>query len=256
MLSRALGVIEFLANHDGAWSMNAIATELELPRNAVFRIVTTLYSRGYVFKDDQGQFRLSGKILSLGYSAVSGRNLTHEAADLLIKLRDDTGETALLGKLQGDHGLVLDAVLSNEPVKVTVSVGHAFPLHTAAPAKAIISALTVEQRTQLIDRMSFKRYTDRTITTKRAMRQELTEAASAGYAFDRGEEHDEFRCVAAPVFSHKDMPVAAVWVTGPAYRFEDDALDALGKRVRLYANRLSQRLGKCHELESATTIGE
>ena len=65
----------------------------------------------------------------------------------------------------------------------------------------------------------YTRFTAATITTEKAFRRELSEVKKRGLAFDRGEELDDLRCIAAPVLNEENYPVAAVWCSGPASRF-------------------------------------
>jgi len=170
---------------------------------------------------------------------------------VLASLRDATGETALLGTLSGGNGVVLDQVPSSHPVKVVVEIGHAFPLHTAAPAKAIIAFLPEAERERLIGGMVFKRHTRHTLTSAKAYRVELAGVRTLGHAIDRGEESETFACAAAPVFDRRGRPVAAIWISGPVDRVTPEKMAALGERVRRAAADLSGKLG--YRAESVET---
>lgn len=56
------------------------------------------------------------------------------------------GETAMLGVLYGGEGVVIESVKSNRAVCVSVRIGHHYPLHTAAPAKAMLAFLPDGER--------------------------------------------------------------------------------------------------------------
>ena len=138
---------------------------------------------------------------------------------------------------------MLDQVASSYPVKVVVEIGHAFPLHTAAPAKAILAQWGAEAQKEIVGTMKFTRYTRRTIMSAAAYLRELREAKARGYALDRGEESEMFACAAAPVFNDRGQPVAALWISGPSDRVTSGNLDELAARVKFFAAQLSKKLG-------------
>jgi len=80
---------------DGS-SITEIANHLSLPKNSVFRIVRTLAASGYL--DEYGKsWRLSPKILSLGYTAVQSTYLIGACMDEMRTLRDEINETIFVG---------------------------------------------------------------------------------------------------------------------------------------------------------------
>ena len=242
-LSRALHMLELLAASP-ALPISKIAERLEIPRNSAFRIVTKLRDHGYLDRDPSNQtYRLSRKMLSLGHAVIEHEGLLAHSIDVLAALRDETGETALIATLLSNGGVVLEQAIANQPVKVSVQVGHRFPLHTAAPAKAMLAHLPKRLRNRLLKTCAFDRFTTTTIVSREALIKELEAAKTAGYAVDRGEEVEGVHCVAAPVFDYRGQAVASVWITAPAQRLPEAALDATAELVKRHARRISRRLG-------------
>jgi IclR family acetate operon transcriptional repressor len=244
ILDRTLDLLEVLADHPGGLTLTEMTDVLGLPKNTVFRIATTLVLRGYAERDESTKvYRLARRLLRLGHHAMGGESLVRMAAPILTALRDLTGETALLGTLSGQHGIVLDQAASLHPVKVVVELGHAFPLLTAAPAKAMLAFFPPGKREALLDSIRFERKTRHTIRSLAAYRRELGEVVKRGFALDRGEESETYACAAAPVFDHRGEAVAALWVSGPSDRVREERIVALGLQVKKMAAVLSQRLG-------------
>ncbi len=151
ILDRTLDLLELLTRHPEGMTLTAMAEAFKMPKNSVFRIATTLTIRGYSEREEDTKvYRASRKLLSLGYAAIGGERLVRTAGPILEALRDATGETALLGTLAGGHGVVIDQVASSHPVKVVVEIGHAFTLHTAAPAKAMMAYWSVEAQKAVV----------------------------------------------------------------------------------------------------------
>lgn len=244
ILDRTLDLIELLATQPDGMTLTGLTEGLKIPKNTVFRIASTLTLRGYVERDEESKsYRLSRKMLALGHTALGGDRLLQTSAPVLTSLRNTTGETALIGTLTGSHGVVLDQVPSLHPVKVVVELGHAFPLHSAAPAKAMLAFLDPESLARLESHLTFTRFTPHTITSKVAYASALKTVRAVGYALDEGEESESFRCAAAPVFDHHGHPIAALWVSGPVDRLSPTALVHAAGAVREHATRLTDRLG-------------
>ncbi len=244
ILDRALELLELLAQHPEGLTLTAMTERLGMPKNSVFRIATTLTLRGYAERDEGSKaYRLSPKLLSLAHQASGAERITSLAAPILTSLRDITGETALLGTLSGQQGVVLDQVPSSHPVKVVVEIGHSFPLHTAAPAKAIIAYLPVDRQDALIASTTFTRKTRHTLTSAQSYRRELEQVRELGFAFDRGEESETFACAAAPIFDRHHHPIAALWISGPSDRVTEANLPTIAQFVKAHAADLSTKLG-------------
>ena len=244
ILERALIILEALAKAPRGMGISELSRELGMPKNSVFRILTTLYSSGYLQRDEEGRiYSLSRKILALGYEALDDLSLVDKSLDVMRELRDETGETVLVGTLVGDHGVVLELVPSSQPIKFLVDVGARFPLHTAAPAKAMLAFLPKTDLEAHLQRIIFRKFTASTITSQAPFRRLLEEVRESGVAFDREEEMESLHCVAAPIFDHRGYPVAALWITGPSYRFREEDFPRLGRKVRQAAERVSARFG-------------
>lgn len=244
ILDKSLDLLEAMVGHPDGLTLTELTDTLRIPKNSAFRIASTLTLRGYVDRNEASKrYSVSQKLLALGHNAIGGRRLIELAGPVLKALRDETKETALLGTLSGASGVVLDQIASSHPVKVVVEIGHPFPLHTAAPAKAILAFLAPPQQKLLIDGMEFKIFTKATIKTAAAYRRELADVSKNGVAYDKGEESLSYACVAAPVFGHKGSPVAALWISGPSDRVTPAQMPRLARIVRHHATKLSADLG-------------
>ena len=243
-LERALRIMEFLAKQPKGCGASEIADQLGYPRNSVFRILRTLNMHGYVWRNEMEKtYQLSTKLLALGYATLGENNLVEKSLDIMRELRDETKETVLIGTIAGNEGIVLEQVPSLYQVKFLVDPGHRFPLHTAAPGKAMLAFLPDEEQDKLLDQLEYTRFTGRTITRKEALRAELADVREKGYARDLAEEIEGLHCVAVPVFNHCGYPIASIWVTGPSYRLPPKEFGRFGKSLAEKGTRISQRFG-------------
>jgi DNA-binding IclR family transcriptional regulator len=238
-LERGLKILEMLSDYPGGLLMNEMK-ELDLPNASLYRMLVTLTELGYVVKDSSDRYRLGRKLLSVGYKALDNSNLAETSAAFQRELRNMVNETVALGVICDKEGVVVDTVRSEQAVCVYVQIGHHFPLHTAAPAKAILAFLPAAERSQLIDSIVFTKFNKNTITSKEAYLAELEKVRNSGTAFDLGEEISDLRCVAAPIFDSRSYPVAAIWVTGPESRLNSKKLKSIGSQVKETAEKISK----------------
>ena len=241
-LERALLIIEYLVKQPKGAGITAIADELGFPKNSVFRILKTLLGNGYLV-ESENQYQLSSKFLAIGYASIGESNLVAKALDIMVELRNQTHETALLGKLSGMQGLVLEVVLSDQSVKFVVDVGHHFQLHTSAPGKVFLAYLPEAEQDRLLNAIDYQVHTPKTIKNREEMEAEIARVRGRGCAFDRGERVDTAHCVAAPIFDYRKDNIAALWVTGPSYRMPESDLERLAEIVTDHARRLSRIMG-------------
>ena len=241
---RSVRILELLAEHPEGCGVSTIAELTKIPKNSVFRIVTTLSDHGYLSREEESKiYRLSRKLLGLGYAAVDESSLIEKAADVLRDLRDATEETALLAVLSGHQGVVLEQMPSNQPVRVMIQIGHRFPMHSSAPGKALLAFMPEAERQEFLREYKFIKFSAKTVTGVKAFEAELATIRKTGFAMDNEEEVDGVTCVGAPVLSRRGSPVAAIWVTGPVTRLGPKQFEEVGQQVKTQALRISKRLG-------------
>ncbi len=241
-LDRALRIMEHLSTRQEGSSITEIATCLHLPKNSVFRIVRTLAASGYLDEHDKS-WRLSPKILSLGYTAVQSTNLISACMAEMRALRDEINETIFVGALSEGKVVILEELPSFQLVKFTVEIGHRVPIHASAPGKAILAYLPPAEQNDLLAHIAFTRFNDRTIPGMKAMQAEIEKVQQLGYALDLGEEVDEIWCAASPVLDYRAYPIASIWLSGPGFRISQMDLKRVGTVVREHALRVSHLFG-------------
>lgn len=225
-LARGLRLLETMAARPEGCSMTELSSS-GIPFATLFRMLTTFTEYGYIRRLSDGRYQVTGKLYQLASSALGSTSLVSLAEGPMRKLRDLCRETVLLAILHGDEGVILHQEISSYPVKVVLETGHHFPLHSAAPAKAILAFLPEHELEELTGKIDFVRFTDRTICTREDFLKELEVVRRTGAAFDRGEEDAELRCVSVPVFDTRGRVAAALWISGPCSRLTDEKMQSL-----------------------------
>ena len=242
-LDRGLAVLEALDAQPDGLTLAEMSRAVGIPKNSASRLVQTLTARGYVEREEASQrFRLTGKLLRLGHPRVGRVSLVECALDPMRSLRDRVGETVQLGIPIGDQGVIIEQVESTRAVRICVEIGLRFPLHNNAPGKVLLAFQHPATREKTIRRIALNRFTDRTITSRDALREECERVAETGYATDWAEADEGIHCVAAPVFDQPHHLLAVVWVSAVAGRMPKEHFPQVGLEVIQSAREIERRL--------------
>ncbi|MFD4250566.1 IclR family transcriptional regulator [Amycolatopsis thermoflava] len=215
-VERVCLILNLLQESVDGITLNEVAQTTGLPKSSAFRYLWTLENHRYVERDEEhGLFRLG-----LGFVGMQSRHLEilrERARPTLESLRDEFGETANLGLLDGDRIIYIEIVESRRGVRLAAARGDHDYLHSTALGKAIAAHLPEDRVRQLLENTGLPARTANTITSIDDYLDELAKVRRVGYAVDNGENEIDGRCVAAPLLA-THLP-AAISVSGPASRF-------------------------------------
>jgi DNA-binding IclR family transcriptional regulator len=85
--------------------------------------------------------------------------------------------------------------------------------------------------------------TRNTITTMKALLEDLRVTRDRGWALDDEEVEEGLRCVAAPIFDRSGAAIAAIGILAPAFRLPYDRIGGVAARVMKEAHILSAESG-------------
>jgi DNA-binding IclR family transcriptional regulator len=247
-VTNALKLLE--AFHDEEeLGVTELSCRLDLHKNNVFRLLATLEMQGYIEQSARSdRYRLGTGCLQLGQAFFRSRVLLRRARPLLEEMAGRSGESSHLAVMRDFDVIHLDGVASNQLVATGLRIGQCLPLHCTALGKVLLgcSPETVHEeydRTRVAD-CPLASLTPATIVDSQKLFDQIRSAAVQGYALDLEECEPGLTCAAAPVFGGEGDVMAAVSVSGPAFRMGEERL--LGEVVPLVidaAARLSRELG-------------
>lgn len=244
-LIKGLLVLEAIALSERPCGIAELAKKLGLAKSNVHRIIQTFVHRGYVRRnDDPPRYECTLRLFELGTVLAERLDIRAAASPHLISLAERTSESVYLSILEGREVLYIDKVESSQPIRAYARTGGRAPLHCAATGKALLAYQSDEFLESLFP---LTKYTPKTITTLAAMRKELNQIRSRGYAVNNGEWRSMVLGVAAPIFGLSRRPVAALSISGPMDRLKPAVIRRIAPLVVEAANRISESLGLLHE---------
>ncbi|MDD4516848.1 IclR family transcriptional regulator [Massilibacteroides sp.] len=243
-LEKGIAVLEYLSLRKGGETLPVIKNDLNISQTTAYRILNTLVRLEYlVYNDDSKRYRISRKLLTLGFRSLDEQNLLEIVLPRLQELRDRVKETACFGVLGEEKGIFIEQALGIHTFRFFLSPGKPFELHCSAPGKAIMAYLPNIVRNRYLSYMKFTRYNSRTITTEEAYLEELEKVRKKGYALDNEEELSGVICIGAPLFNYTGYPAGAIWISGPKDRLTPEAIRSAATHIKEITRLISSELG-------------
>jgi DNA-binding IclR family transcriptional regulator len=242
-VDRAISVLEILSRR-GEAGVSEVAAEINVHKSTAFRLLGALEARGLVEQaEDRGKYRLGFGIIRLAGGVNTQMDLPRRSRPTCQRLAEEIGETVNIAVLRSSYAVNLDQVRGPSAVTAYNWVGQLTPLHATSSGKVLLAHVEAKQRAKLLSEGPLERLTDRTVTDVDEIERQLTEAREKGYAFCLEELEDGLNAMAAPIRSYHGDVVAAVSVSGPAYRFSAERMHALAPLLVSGAAEISARLG-------------
>lgn len=138
-VTRALSILQAVARKSEGSALTQLSREVGLNKSTAYQLLATLESEGLVEKDKESQrYRIGTKVLDIATTFLNGSDLIVNARPLLRIVRDQTGETATLRLLVGEHRVTVAKEESVHSIRRSVPWGEVAPLIRGAGGKAIL----------------------------------------------------------------------------------------------------------------------
>lgn len=195
-LARGLAVIRAFDAEHAELTLSEVARRAELPRAPARRFLRTLDQLGYV-RSDGKVFRLTPRVLELGFSYLSALSLPEIAQPHLERLSHELDESVSAAVLDGDDIVYVARVATRRIMSVGITIGTRFPARQTSMGRVLLAAADAD---------------------------DAPEVRAAGWALVDQELEPGVRAVAAPVRDRTGEVVAAVNVSTSAARTSIDHL--------------------------------
>jgi IclR family pca regulon transcriptional regulator len=222
-LERGLAVIRAFDARHSELTLSEVARICDLTRAAARRFLLTLADLGYV-RTDGRLFSLTPRVLELGYAFLSSLSLPEVAEPHLERLVAETRESSSVSVLDGDDIVYVARVPTSRIMTVAINVGTRFPAYATSMGRVLLAALPDDELESYLGRVRLERLAKRTLSTPAALRTELREVRSQGYAIVDQELEEGLRAIAAPIRDRTGTVVGAVNVSVQAARASVDSM--------------------------------
>lgn len=250
-IEKALLVFKCFARENSSLSTTELAKMLDTNKATMSRVLSTLKKHDFLEQDPvTRRYRLGPAMAQMARAVNRTMNgeVVAAAKPFVDRLRDEVGETVHIEVVSGNNIYLAYAAVTPNPVSLTIEVGDQVMPHAHAGAKAIVAFSEPDEIERWLTRDFFP-FTENTVTDPDRLREIYREIRRTGVAYDWEEYLHEIYAVAAPVFNHANIPLAAVLIVVPSYRMEKEWDGRFIAALKDTANRISRRL------HSSRTIG-
>jgi DNA-binding IclR family transcriptional regulator len=238
---RVVEVLDLLGESREGLGVREVARRLDVHASTSSRLLATLAAGGLVERDEAtGRYRIGARIVGLAAAAVGRLPVVSQARPELEHLSSASAETVNLAIRDGRHVVYVDQVTPAQTVVMASWVGRRSPVHASSSGKVLV-AFGDPSLADAIARRKLEPLTDRTVVSAAKLRQIWAQTRRQGYASSSGELEHGLVTIAAPVMV-EGAAVAAISVSGPAYRLPQRDVPGLARHVIDAAAAASHRM--------------
>lgn len=217
-LARGLAVIRGFSRDKRRMSIAQLSHKTGISRAAVRRCLYTLRELGYVASEDGRHYSLQPKLLGLGYAYLSSTPMVVTAQPFLDRVSEAVNESCSFGTLDGEDILYLARSVTSRIISVTLNVGSRLPAYCTSIGLVLLAHLPAHELDQYLSKLELKPFTERTITSRQKLREQLEQVRSQGYAIADQLMEVGVRSIAVPVRNAAGTVVAGMNVIVQAGR--------------------------------------
>ncbi|MBD7922208.1 IclR family transcriptional regulator [Xanthomonas bonasiae] len=221
-LAKGFRVLEAFSSEHEELSLSQIAALARLDPGTTFRMLNTLVELGYVNRlPESRRFRLTLKVLDLGFHAIARRDLRSVVRPLLRALVSDVNEAASFAVLQGPDVLYIERVRAGiTRLGVDIRIGTTVPSTRTAIGLAMLAHLSPAEVTRVTGVNVHAPHAPEIV----AMLGTFDRIRRDNYVILDSMLTEGLRVLAVPVLDADAYPLGAISVAAPSVRTSHDEL--------------------------------
>ena len=238
-LARGLEVLQAFNVERPQATTTQIAEIAGISRAASRRILLTLRELGYVEEVATHYWRLTPKVLKLGFAFFSSQSIWSVIAGDVRSLAHEVNEPCAVAVLDGADILYVIRDSTRRIISTHVSPGERLPAYAASLGKVLLAALPEPELERYFEIATLARRTKKTITSKRELRRILTQVRADDYALADEEMEDGLISIAVPIHVSSGEAIAAINLSSHTSRMSlDELVSGMLPKLRQTAERI------------------
>jgi len=240
-VGKAMTVLDQVASFGRPIRFGELQLVSDLPKATLYRLVQTLTQQSLLsFDTETHTYRLGMRLVRLAHGAWQQSSLAPIARPFLDQLSADLKETVHLAQLDNAQVLYVDKRNADQPVEMFSDAGKVGPAYCTGVGKAMLAYLDEVALERVLGQQSYHRFTEHTLASPQALKDELVNIRARGFAFDREEHEPGIICVAVPILGPGDRVLGAMSITGSTSRTTLDKLAEFAPRLKETASHIAQ----------------
>jgi IclR family KDG regulon transcriptional repressor len=228
----------------GISTVSDIAENLKINKSTVYRLLQALVDAEITLRNPVNRHYYIGPLIA---QIAANPGITHNtlvlcAANEMEHLSELTGESIAMNVLVGINTYILHEIPSIHDIQIVAKKSVGYNLHAGANSRILLSQLEGKELRKVINNISFVRLTERTITSKEELLEELKKIRKQEYAIGCGERAQGAMSISVPIKNYV-LP-ASLGILGLEERMKPrtaeyiDALMKAGAHVEYNLSRI------------------
>ena len=138
-IERALDIIEVLAVEESGLGVTEIASRVGLHKSTAYRIIETLYNRGYLNKTQDNNYKIGLKLIEAVSCYINSLELETQARPYVAQITAELGLTSHLGVLEGDKVVYIEKMDVFSSVRMYSQIGLRMHAYCSSLGKFMLS---------------------------------------------------------------------------------------------------------------------
>jgi DNA-binding IclR family transcriptional regulator len=246
VLEKSIDLLYSFESHQPEQSLSQISRSLGFPPSTTRRLLKVMISRRLIQQDAATKlYRLGPGLFYLASVAREGLEIRRVALPFMERLRELTGENAVLHELRDGKRVCIEKVESKEVLRDSLRVGDQFPAHAGASGKVLLAYLPNEELHDYVKSgPALEAFTPRTITDPKKLAADLARTRRQGFAYSCGERVMDGLCaISAPIFDSDGRVPYSLTITLTPFRLQAKGRNKLVELVKRIATEISHKLG-------------
>lgn len=240
---KATHLLGELGRHPEGVSVTEVAQFVDITRPTAFRLLLSLEHAGFVDRSGDNRYKLGWQVARLGRLADPHAGVVARIQPVLDKYAAQLNETVNFAMLRGEtaYDVIAEASATRFLNASHLYVGGTYPLHASATGKLILSELSDDRIAEVLpDRL--ESYTERTITTRRALLREVHRVREQGYALLDDELEEGLFAIACPSRDPHGELLGILVLQGLVQRIKSSGVPRIVAELGRAANEVAEAL--------------
>lgn len=244
-IERAFTILDVLSDFPDGLQITTLAELSDLTKSTTHRITSTLVNLEYVQQcNETEKYMLGNELIKLTSTKLNNMDVIKIAEPYLANLSREVNETVHLCIEDDGEVLYVDKHERSQTIQMYSTIGSRAPFYCTAVGKILLSGMDSIYFDNIIKNMTIKPRTNRTITSKEMLLEEIELVKNKKYALDNIENEEGVRCIAGPIYDYSGKIIASFSVSGPVNRVTIDRVnDELIKVINDTSQKISEQFG-------------
>lgn len=218
--SRALDILQLVANSKNGYTLTQLSDELQAPKSSLFPIIHTLNERRFLSLDMLSSvYRIGPATFQTGMAFLNRIDALKQIEKEMDYIVEQCSETVHFAILDGGNVIYLLKKDSPQAIRMTSTVGLSLPAYGTGIGKALLIDHDLESLKALYPE-GLQPITESTIKDFNELERQLMSFRHDDISYEYEESTPHVRCVGVALRKNNEI-VAALSIAVPIFRCDD-----------------------------------